>query len=122
MKPPLRNSPVVRRIRAWPRRVVVALGIVLLVLLAARIALPFVVKRQVNARLGNIPGYTGHVDDIGIHLWRGAYSLHGIGIFRAQGAVRHPFFAAKSIDFSLAWRELFHRKIVSDIVIDGARL
>ncbi|MEO5961156.1 MAG: DUF748 domain-containing protein [Opitutaceae bacterium] len=107
-----------QRVRAWPRRVVFVVAAIAVVLLAARIALPFVVKRQVNARLQHIPGYVGQVGDVGIHLWRGAYSLHEIGIYRQEGALRQPFFLARGIDFSLAWRELLHRKIVSDVAID----
>ena len=92
------------------------------VLLAARIALPFVAKRMMNDRLERIPGYTGHVDKIGIHLWRGAYSLHGFGILRQNGGVQEPFFHAKDIDISLAWRELWHRRVVSDIQVDQGQL
>jgi len=33
-----------------------------------------------------------------------------------------PFFAAREIDFALAWRELFHGKFVSDIELEGAEL
>jgi hypothetical protein len=36
--------------------------------------------------------------------------------------VREPFFLAKGIDFSLAWRELWHRKIVSEIYIEQGQL
>jgi hypothetical protein len=116
------NSKFIRRVRAWPRRVVVTVSLIAVLLLAGRIALPFVVKRLVNDRLERIPGYTGQVDDIGIHLWRGAYSLHGFGIFRKNGKVREPFFLAKHIDFSLAWREVWHRKIVSDVSVDQGQL
>jgi len=119
---PISDSRIARHVRRWPRRVVLTIAVVAVLLLGARIALPFVVKNQVNARLEGIPGYVGHVDRVGIHLWRGAYSLHDIGINRQEGQLRQPFFVAKSIDFSLAWRELIHRHIVSDIAIDGAQL
>ncbi len=101
---------------------IVTIAVVALLLVAARVALPFVVKRMVNDRLQRIPGYTGRVNDIDIHLWRGAYSLHDFGIFRQNDRVREPFFQAKHIHFSLAWRELWHRKIVSDISIDHGQL
>ena len=84
--------------------------------------MPYVVKRLVSDRLQSIPGYTGYVNDIGIHLWRGAYSLHGFGILRVNGKVREPFFLAKQIDFSLAWRELWHRKFVSDVHVSHGQL
>ena len=53
------------------------------ILLTGRMALPFVVQRLMNDRLERIPGYTGHVDKVGLHLWRGAYSLHGFQSLRA---------------------------------------
>jgi hypothetical protein len=115
-------SKIVRRVRAWPRRVLLTVIIVAGVLLAARIALPYVVKKQVNDRLAKIPGYWGEVGDIGISLIRGAYSLHDLGIYKISGAVREPFVKAKHIDFSVAWRELFRGKIVSDIIIKNIEL
>jgi len=102
--------------------VIIIVAVVTGLLLAARVALPFVVKRMVNERLQQIPGYTGYVNDIDLHLWRGAYSLHGFGILRQNDRVREPFFEAKHIHFSIAWRELWHRKIVSDISIDHGQL
>jgi hypothetical protein len=120
MKPS--QSPIVQRIRRWPRRVLVTLGVLAVILVAARVALPYVVKRQINARLESIPGYVGHVEDVRIHLWRGAYSLHGVAIYRHEGNVREPFFLGKSIDFSIAWRELVHRKVVADFIVDAPQL
>ena len=119
---PVQNSTLLRRVRSWPRRVVITVAVIAGLLLAARMALPMVVKRMVNDRLQRIPDYTGYVNDIDIHLWRGAYSLHGFGILRKNGRVKEPFFLADKIDFSLAWRELRHRKIVSEIYIARGQL
>lgn len=110
------------RVRSWPRRVVISVAVILVLLVLARVALPVVVKRQVNARLAGIPGYVGQVEDIDLHLWRGAYALSGLSIYRQNGTVRVPFVLARKIDFSVDWRELFHRKIVSDILVDGGQL
>jgi Domain of Unknown Function (DUF748) len=119
---PIQDSKLLRHVRSWPRRVVITLAVIAALLLAGRLALPFVVQRLMNDRLGRIPGYTGHVDDVDLHLWRGAYSLHGVGIFRQNARVREPFFLAKDIDFSIAWRELWRRKIVSVVHIDHGQL
>lgn len=115
-------SRVVHRIRAWPRRALIAIAVVAGLLLAARLALPEVVKRQVNHRLAAIPGYAGRVEGIGVGLLRGAYSLEGVAIFKIAGAAREPFFSARRVDFSLAWRELFRRKVVSEIYADDVAL
>ncbi len=116
------NPRIIHRVRAWPRRVVITVAVIAFVLLGARIALPHVVKKQVNDRLQSIPGYTGHVEDIGIALVRGAYKLEGVEIFKVTGQVREPFVMAAVIDFSIAWRDLFRGKVVSDIYVEQGRL
>lgn len=115
-------AKIVRHVRAWPRRITYTLLAVVVLLIAARAAMPHVVRDQINKRLDNIPGYTGGVEDIDIHLWRGAYSLNGVGIYRGTGQVKEPFFLAEAIQFSVAWRELFRGKIVSTIDIERAQL
>jgi hypothetical protein len=88
----------------------------------ARLLAPGYIHRAINRRLSQIPGYAGHVGDIDLQLWRGAYRIDDIEIVKSNGKVREPFFAAKRIDFSIAWRELFHKKFVSDIYITDGRL
>lgn len=119
---PVQTAKLVQATRAWPRRVVLITACIVAVLIGARIALPYLVKHLVNERLGRIPNYTGHVDDVRLHLWRGAYSFHVLHISRQNGQIQEPFFRARGIDISLAWRELWRRKIVSDIVVDEGQL
>ena len=118
----VRTSKTVRATRVWPRRVSITLACLVVLLIGVRIALPYVVRHLANGRLAQIPNYTGHVDDVRIHLWRGAYSFHGFYINRQNGQIEQPFFRAIRIDVSLAWRELWHRKFVSDIFIDEGQL
>ena len=101
---------------------VISCAVIIVLLVAVRMAFPTVVQHLVNARLQRIPGYTGSVAGIDLHLWRGAYTLHGLDILRQNGEVQEPFFRAKRIDFSLAWRELWHRKVVSKVNIDRGEL
>lgn len=119
---PAEKTPLIRRVRRWPRRVIITIVAIAVTLVAARIALPYVVKKQVNVRLQSVPGYTGHVADIGIALWRGAYALEDVEIHKVSGEVRTPFVRAREIDFSVAWRDLFRGKIVSDIHVDEGQL
>ena len=91
------QTRVVQHIRRWPRRVLFTVIAVIVVLIGVRLALPTVIKRQINARLETIPGYVGTVDSVRLHLWRGAYSLHGIAIYRQEDKVREPFVLAKSV-------------------------
>ena len=53
-----------------------------LLLAAARAALPSLVKDTVNRKLMALPAYDGHVDDVDLALWRGAYRIDGIRIVK----------------------------------------
>ncbi|HWA86370.1 MAG TPA: DUF748 domain-containing protein, partial [Opitutus sp.] len=110
--------------RGWrvSRRVLVTLIGLVLLGIAARIALPGVLRRAIDHRLQAIPDYTGHVDDVDVSLWRGAYTLRGLVVQKRNSAIEEPFFRAREIDFSVAWRELFRGQFVSDIVATQPRL
>lgn len=115
-------SRLVHRVRSWPKKTVITIAVIAVVLIAARVALPYVVKSNVNERLAEIPGYAGRVDEVGIALLRGAYSLGDVAIYKVDGASRTPFVMVKHVDFSVAWRELFRGKIVSDIHANDVEL
>jgi hypothetical protein len=96
--------------------------VLIIVLLALRLSGSFVVKYEINKRLAHIPDYSGHVDGISLHLWRGAYSMTGVVITKSNGKVSEPFFSAERIDFSVAWGELFKGRFVSSIDARNVRL
>ena len=91
--------------------------IVLLVvaLIVARAMLPIWVRDYVNRKLNEMEDYSGHVADVDIHLWRGAYSIHGVEITKTGGAVPVPFFSAPTIDMSVEWKALFEGSLVGEI-------
>ncbi|HWD93904.1 MAG TPA: DUF748 domain-containing protein [Verrucomicrobiae bacterium] len=97
------------------------LGYVLLALIVilgiVRLFLPSIVRNYVNRTLDRGPLYTGTVGAVGIHLWRGAYSISEVSINKTTGNVPVPFFSAKRIDFAIQWNALLHRKIVGRLFI-----
>lgn len=106
------------RLRALSKnKWVIAAGIALVVLIGIRIALPYVVKYYANKSLANMEGYTGHVEDIDMHLWRGAYEIQELEINKRAGKVPVPFFSCTSIDITLDWEAIFDGAIVGDITI-----
>lgn len=90
------------------------------VLVALRIALPYVLLRLVNDRLERMQGYTGHVSDIDVALIRGAYRLERFTLDRVDTVTeaRTRFLAADLIDLSVEWGALFHGAIVGELVAD----
>lgn len=110
------------RLKTLTRRTLIPLIIVAVILIAARIALPFVVRDYVNKTLDSIPGYYGYVEDVDIALWRGAYSLNKIGLVKKNGKEDEPLFSADAIDLSVDWRALLHMKLVSRIRLEHPKL
>ena len=98
------------------KKLVIILGSILILLIAIRIALPYILLKLVNKELQNIPGYTGYVDDIDVALYRGAYKIKMIKLEKTGGKVPVPFFSAPLIDLSLQWASLFHGRIVGNFV------
>ena len=96
------------------RKSLIAVAVLVGVLIVARLALPYVVKDYVNDKLAALEAYDGHVDDIDIHLWRGAYSIDGLEIVKQSARRPVPFFKAARINFSVEWRSLWKGSIVSE--------
>ena len=107
-----------KRRRRWPS-VILA---VIVVLVAARLALPYAMKAYINRRLSEVPDYTGHVDDVHLRLWRGAYVLKGLQISKSNGQIPVPLFSAKKIQLSLEWSALFHRSIVAEVSVESPEI
>jgi len=101
------------------RKTVIVLLAVAVLLIGARLALPYLVEDYVNDRLAALDSYDGHVGDIDIHLWRGAYSIDGIEIVKTGASRPVPFFRADRIDLSVEWRSLFRGSVVSEAAFFG---
>ncbi len=97
---------------------------VLVLLIILRIALPYIVLNFINTRLANINGYYGHVDDLNISLYRGAYTVKDIyiDIIDTTTQKQVPFFSAGNIDISVEWKSLFKGQIVSELECHTALL
>ncbi len=104
------------------RKLWIILGVLLGVLLVARIALPFFVKNYINKTLNELPGYSGSVKDVDIALWRGAYRIEGIDIWKTEAKREEPFFAARAVDISVDWKALFQRRLVTKIFLSAPQL
>ncbi len=109
--------------KSFHRRNVFWFVLVLLVaLLVVRALLPIWARAYVNRKLSEVEGYRGHVTEVDLHLWRGAYTLHGVEVKKVEGHVPVPFFAAPTVDLSVEWSELFHGAFVGEIHFERPKL
>jgi hypothetical protein len=95
--------------RTW--RVVL---IVLVMLTAVRLALPFIVTRHVRKVLSELKGYRGTINDVNIHLIQGGYQILGLKIYKA-GNEKIPFAEIPVTDLFIQWDAILHGAIVGEI-------
>lgn len=108
--------------RPVARRSLIAAAVVGAVLVALRIWLPYWVTDELNRRLATMGEYHGSVRSVDLHLWRGAYRIHGLNIVKRDGRVPVPLLDAPQIDLSISWRELFHGALVGEVVFRHPQL
>lgn len=102
----------------WRKKLPVIVVALLVLLVALRMALPSLVERQINIGMDKLGEYHGHVDDVDLHLWRGAYAINDMVIEKSSGKIPVPLFKAPHIDLSVSWREIFHGVIVAEVIME----
>jgi len=110
--------PEVPRRRRWPKVLVVVAAIVV----AGRLALPGAVRWYVNRVFEAGQLYRGTIGDVDVHLWRGAYSIDDVEVFKTTGNVPVPFFAAARLDLAIEWSALLHGEVVGRVVMEQPKL
>lgn len=112
------------RPKHWTRRPIVITLVVLAVLLfAIRLALPSVVTRYVNRVLNGIENHEGHISDVDLHLWRGAYSIYDLEIVQVSNdGKRAPIISIPATHLSVEWRALLHGSLVGEVEFHRPRV
>jgi hypothetical protein len=98
----------------------IILGMIVVLLVALRIALPSILLKKANSFLGSFsPNYAIHIVDLDLAIIRGAYHFDGV-----TGKIKSDdkeFLSISDIDVSIAWRELFKGRVVTDIVVENPK-
>lgn len=89
--------------------------IVLGVLLCVRIAMPYVILHYANKKLAALDGYYGHIEDIDLNLYRGAYVINNIFINNVEENDTTEYFNCPRIDLSVEWNSVFSGKLVGEV-------
>lgn len=97
---------------------------VVVLLIIIRLILPYVVLHYANKALANVKGYYGHIDDIDLSIYRGAYIINDIYLNKVDSVSKQqtPFFKSRNIDLSVEWGALFHGSIVGELTFDSPEL
>ena len=91
--------------------------LVIFVLIIIRLILPYIILQYANKTLAGIDGYYGHINDINLSIYRGAYQINDFYLDKIDSVEQKhvPFISSKIIDLSIEWRSLFHGKIVGEL-------
>jgi hypothetical protein len=99
---------------------------IIVVLIIARLLLPYFVLKYVNSELASLKGYYGHVEDIDIALIRGAYVINDIKIWKKKEnenkALEIPFLDIEIVDLSIEWKALFKGSLVGEIDFSSPKM
>ncbi|MDQ2999851.1 MAG: DUF748 domain-containing protein [Fibrobacterota bacterium] len=104
------------------RKSVIWIGAIILILIGIRAAMPPVILHLVNRKLDRIPEYSGHIGDVDLALFRGAYQIKDIALAKSEGAASTPFFSADLVDLSVEWGALMRRAFVGEVEMYNPRL
>ena len=94
--------------------------LLLLGLIAGRLALPSAVRWYVNRTLDQDPAFDGSIEGVDIDLYRGAYAVRGVRLDKVTGGLATPLIAVDRLDLSVQWGALLSGALVAEVVIDGA--
>jgi hypothetical protein len=110
-----RHPKLWRSVTRVPRRTGIVLLSVLVVLIAARIAAPFVIKTVLNRKLASLPEYRGNIDDVDLSLLDSEFAVDGLRLDNRAGDPKLPFLRVERMEVDYRWDALFHGEIVADV-------
>ncbi len=99
-----------RRRNRW----LLIVGIVVVLLVAARLALEPILLDYANKKIDALNAYGGHIGDLDLALLRGGYDIKDIEIVKTGSGQPVPFFKADRIEATLEWRSLLHGQLVAE--------
>src|SRR5437868_10719154 len=116
-------APTAKKRRGkWTRRFAIFFVGLLILLVAARMALPTFLRYYVNRVIDQNPLYEGKIGLIEVHLYRGAYTIDDVRLLKRTGTVPVPLFAAKKVDLAIQWDALAHGKVVGRVKFERPEL
>ncbi len=98
--------------------------IIIVVLVVLRILLPYILLKYCNKSLSELKGYYGHIQDIDVSLYRGAYQINDMYLNKVDASTHKQtdFFKVNNIDLSVEWKALFHGRLVGELVFNSPKL
>ncbi|WP_428653347.1 DUF748 domain-containing protein [Runella sp.] len=93
-------------------------------LILVRLLLPYIILHYANKSLANMPDYYGHIDDIDLSIYRGAYQINDMFLNKLdeKSKKQTEFFKTRNIDLAIEWKPLFKGSLVGQLEFDSPTL
>ncbi|MFP3424311.1 DUF748 domain-containing protein [Pseudoalteromonas sp. SIMBA_162] len=90
--------------------------LIIVLLLIFRVGAPHAIQYYVNQQIKHTQGITGHVGDVDLYLYRGAYAIDGIKIYaKEDNLAAKPLLSVSTLNFSLSWSALLKGNLVTNM-------
>jgi hypothetical protein len=101
-----------------PRWAAITVLSVVVVLIAARIAAPFIIESVLNRKLANLPEYRGSIDDVDLSFLDSEFAVDGLRLDQRKGDPKLPFMRIERMEVDYRWDALFDGEIVADVELE----
>lgn len=87
-------------------------AVLALLLIILHLLLPWLVREYLNDKLADMGDYRGHVEDVDLTWWKGAYRVKGLDITKTDGEVQVPFLEIPRMDIAVRMRTFWQEGIL----------
>ena len=112
--PPSAPLPVPSPRRRWPRRLLIAFGVIVALVIVIRIVLDPVAAYATRKGLAKMEGFRGDFDHVHVTLFGPGYTISRLKLIEDPGGSwKTPLFYADTVHVGVDWRRLLHGQIVA---------
>jgi hypothetical protein len=104
------------------RKILIILGIVVILLIAFRLALPHILVWYINRSIEDLPEYHGSVEAIDLSMLGGAVTAKSIQLVKRGEGIDIPFASIPQVRTSIDWGSLVRGSLIGTVVVESPRI
>jgi hypothetical protein len=113
----------VRHHRAWPRRTLIALVALLVLVVTIRIVLDPIAEHYTRKALAEAQGMEGKLESVHVTVFPPGYEIRGLQVVEKPGGTwKRPLFDVERAAVSIYWQRLIRGQIASELRLDEPKI
>jgi Domain of Unknown Function (DUF748) len=118
---PPKDAPA--RQRAWPRRTLIALIVLLALVVLIRVILDPIAEHYTRQALAEAEGMEGRFDSVHVTVFPPGYEIRDLAIIETPGGNwKRPLFGVERAAISIYWRRLLRGQIATEMRLDAPKI